>query len=107
MEIFQKILNDKFAKWAFIILAFLYLLIIFADFIAPYSSVYSNREMSYAPPSKIYTITQDGKLSFPYTYNYVREYEPSLMQTIYKQDRSTKYYLKPFVKGEKYKLFKE
>ena len=26
------------------------------------------------------------------------------MQTIYKQDRSTKYYIKPFAHGEKYKL---
>ena len=60
--------------------------------------------MSYAPPSTIYTITEEGKWSLPYTYNYIREYEPTLMQTIYKQDRSTKYYIKPFAKGEKYKL---
>lgn len=104
MEILQKIFKDKFARAAFIVLAIMYILILFADFIAPYSNYYSNRDMSYAPPSKIYTITEDGKLSLPYTYNYVREYEPSLMQTIYKQDRSTKYYIKPFVKGEKYKL---
>lgn len=104
MEILQKIFKDKFARAAFIVLAIMYILILFADFIAPYSNYYSNRDMSYAPPSKIYTITEDGKLSLPYTYNYVREYEPSLMQTIYKQDRSTKYYIKPFAKGEKYKL---
>ena len=33
-----------------------------------------------------------------------REFEPSLMQTIYKQDRSQKHYLKLFAKGEKYKF---
>ncbi len=104
MELFNKIYKDKFAFGAFLVLAFLYLIILFADFIAPYSSLYSNRDMSYAPPSKIYTITEDGRISKPYTYNYIREYEPSLMQTIYKQDRSTKYYIKPFVKGEKYKF---
>ena len=104
MELFNKIYKDKFAFGAFLVLAFLYLIILFADFIAPYSSLYSNRDMSYAPPSKIYTITEDGRISKPYTYNYIREYEPSLMQTIYKQDRSTKYYIKPFVKGEQYKF---
>lgn len=104
MELFNKIYKDKFAFGAFLVLAFLYFIILFADFIAPYSSLYSNRDMSYAPPSKIYTITEDGRISKPYTYNYIREYEPSLMQTIYKQDRSTKYYIKPFVKGEKYKF---
>ena len=94
MELVNKIVKDKFALGAFIVLALLYFIILFADFIAPYSNYYSNREMSYAPPSKIYTIDEDGKWSRPYTYNYIREFEPSLMQTIYKQDRSQKYYLK-------------
>ena len=104
MEILKKIFKDKFARAAFVVLAILYLVILFADFIAPYSSTYSNRDMSYAPPSKIYTITEDNKLSLPYTYNYVREYVPELMQTIYKQDRSHKYYIKLFTKGESHKI---
>lgn len=104
MELLHKIYKDKFAFGAFLILMFLYLIILFSDFIAPYSSYYSNRDMSYAPPSQIYTIDENGKFSKPYTYNYIREYEPSLMQTIYKHDRSQKHYLKLFAKGEKYKF---
>ena len=104
MELISKIKKDKFAFGALLVLLFLYLIILFADFIAPYTNHYSNRGMSYAPPSKIYTVTADGKLSRPYTYNYIREFEPSLMQTIYKQDRSQKHYLKLFAKGEKYKF---
>ena len=96
MELLSKIRKDKFAYCAFVLLCFMYIVILFADFIAPYSSHYSNRDMAYAPPSKVYTITSEGKLSLPYTYNYVREFEPSLMQTIYKQDRTQKYYLKLF-----------
>ena len=60
MELIKKIYKDKFAFGAFLVLAFLYLIILFADFIAPYSNYYSNREMSYAPPSKVYTITEYG-----------------------------------------------
>ena len=99
MEVIKKIFRDKFARTAFIILALLYLIILFADFIAPYSNTYSNRAMAYAPPSKIYTINECGKFSWPYTYNYVREYNPVLMQTVFKQDRSQKYYIKPFKNG--------
>lgn len=99
MELIRKIFQDKFAKTAFIILALLYLIILFADFIAPYSNTYANRDMAYAPPSKIYTIDECGKLSWPYTYNYVREFEPSLMQTVFKQDRCKKYYLTFFKNG--------
>ena len=104
MEILRKIFKDKFAKSAFIVLAVLYLLILFADFIAPYSNTYSNRDMSYAPPSKVYTIDENGKLSRPYTYNYIRKFEPALMQTVYKQDRSQKHFIKLFAKGESYKF---
>ena len=98
-DIIEKIFEDKFAKIAFLTLLFLYAVILFANFIAPYSNTYSNRDMSYAPPSKIYTIDESGRLSWPYTYNYIREYEPSLMQTVYKQDRSKKYYIKLLTNG--------
>ena len=104
MEIIKKIFQDKFARTAFIILAVLYLIILFADFIAPYSSNYSNRDMAYAPPSKIFTIDENGKLSLPYTYNYIRKYDSNLMQTVFKQDRTKKYYIKLFPRGEKYKF---
>lgn len=104
MEIIKKIFQDKFAKVAFLILIVLYTIILFADFIAPYSSTYSNRNLSYAPPSIIYTINERGKISLPYTYNYIREYDSDLMQTVYKEDRSTKYFIKPFNKGEGYKF---
>lgn len=104
MEFFNKVLKDKFAASALIILAIIYMIILFADFIAPYSANYSNRDLSYAPPSKIYTINEKGRLSLPYTYNYIRQYDSDLMQTIYKQDRTKKYYLKPFVKAEKHKI---
>ena len=104
MEIIKKIFEDKFAKAAFIVLLVLYCLILLADFIAPYSNMYSNRELSYAPPSAVYTINEQGKLSRPYVYNYIREYDSALMQTVYKQDRSKKYYLKILPKGEGYKF---
>ena len=103
-EFWHKLLQDKFAKISLIVLVVLYLVIILANFIAPYSNTYSNREMSYAPPSQIYTITTEHKLSRPYTYNYIREYDDDLMQTVYKQDRTKKYYLSLFVKAETYKI---
>ena len=100
----KQILKDKYVKIAFIVLAFLYIIILFADFISPYSESYSNRELSYAPPSVIYTINEQGKLSLPYTYNYKRVYDEQLMQTVYKMDRSQKFFIKPFARGEKYKF---
>ncbi len=101
----KKIKKDNFALTGIFVLAILYLIILFAPFIATYSQTYSIRNLSYAPPSKIFTITSDYKLSRPYTYNYVREFNPETYSIDYKLDRSQKYYLKFFAKGEKYKLF--
>ena len=101
---FKEILKDKFAGPALIILLVMYLCIACADFISPYSKDFSDRNQAYAPPSPVYTLTEEGKLSLPYTYNYIRVFEPKLYQNVYKLDRSQKHYIKLFVKGESYKI---
>ena len=100
----KEILKDKFAKIALITLTILYAFIFLADFIAPYSKDYANRDLAYVPPSKIYVINEKGHLSLPYTYNYTRQYIPDLMQTVFKEDRSQKYFIRPLVLGEEYKI---
>ena len=101
---FKEILKDKFAGKALIILMVMYLCIACANFIAPYSKDFSDRNQAYAPPSPVYTITEEGKLSLPYTYNYIRVFEPKLYQNVYQLDRSQKHYLRLFAKGEQYKI---
>ena len=104
-SLIKRLKKDKVTLTGIFILAFLYLAILLAPFIAPYSQTYSDRELSYAPPSKIFTVTSDYKLSKPYTYNYIREFNPETYSIDYKLDRSKKYYLNFFQKGESYKLF--
>lgn len=100
----KQILKDKFALLALILLACMYLAIGLADFFAVQKEEFSDRMMSYAPPSKIYIITSDGKFSLPYTYNYKRHFNPETFANEYKTDRSQKYYLKFFAKGFEYKF---
>ncbi len=100
----KQILKDKYATTALIVLVFMYLLILFADFVAPYSKDFSDRNQAYCPPSKVFVIDSDNKLSRPYTYNYKREYNPELYQTVYKLDRYQKYYINIFNKVDEYKI---
>ena len=86
--------KDKVSIVALVVLLLLYLAILFASFISPYEKNYSNRKLSYAPPSTIYTITKDGKFSRPYTYNLIREFDPSSLSMNFKEDRSQKHYIK-------------
>ena len=103
-SVFRQLVKDKFALVALIILGIIYFSLLFADIIAPYSKDFSDRNMSYAPPSKIFTINEKGKLSWPYTYNYQREFDQEAMQVDYVLDRSQKYFIKILPRGEKYKF---
>ena len=97
-NILKAVLKDKFARYAFFVLVTLYLAVFLAPFITPYSKEYSNRDKAYCPPSKIYVINEDGKLSFPYTYNYVRYFDKETFETKYIEDRAKKYRVKYFDK---------
>lgn len=104
VSVIKQIMRDKFALLALVVLAIIYFSLLFADTIAPYTKDFSDRTNSYAPPSTIFTINEKGKWSLPYTYNYKREFDPNAMQVDYKLDRSHKYFLKLFVRGQKYKF---
>jgi len=95
--------KDKFARIGLIILGIIYFAILFAPFIAPYSKDYSDRSLAYAPPSKIFTIDEQGHFSKPYTYNYIRKFDEQNFN-IYSLDRSQKHYLKFFSRGEDGKI---
>ena len=103
-EVLKQLLKDKFAKIALIVLGVIYLALLFADFLAPYTKDFSDRSMAYVPPSKVFTIDENGKFSRPYTYNYIREFDSQNLQMNYKLDRSQKHYLKFFAQGQGYKF---
>lgn len=103
-EVLIQLWKDKFAKAAIILLGVIYFTLFFADFIAPYTKDFSDRTMAYVPPSKIFTIDEHGKLSRPYTYNYIREFDKENLEIKYNLDRSQKHYVKFFSKGQPYKF---
>ena len=103
-DILQQLWKDKFSRIALIVLGLIYFCLLFADFIAPYTKDFSDRTMAYVPPSKVFTIDENGKLSKPYTYNYIREFDPVHLEIKYKLDKSQKHYIKFFAKGQPYKF---
>lgn len=103
-ELIKGIWKDKFARLALILLVIIYSALLFADFLAPYTKDFSDRTMAYVPPSKIFTIDEQGKLSKPYTYNWKREFDEVNLKIIYTLDRSQKHYIKFFSKGQSYKF---
>lgn len=103
-EVLKQLWKDKFARIALIVLGIIYLALFLADFIAPYTKDFSDRTMAYVPPSKIFTIDETGHLSKPYTYNYIRDFNPQTLEIEYNLDRSKKHYIKFFTQGQPYKF---
>ena len=103
-DLIKQLWKDKFARVALMVLGVIYFALLFADFIAPYTKDFSDRTMAYVPPSKIFTIDENGKFSKPYTYNYKREFDAQELKIIYTLDRSQKHYVKFFAQGQKYKF---
>ena len=103
--VLKQLIKDKFAFAALILLGIIYFMLLFADFIAPYTKDFSDRSMAYVPPSKIFVIDENGKFSAPYTYNYKREFDPVNLRIRYSLDRSQKHYIKFFSQGQPYKFW--
>lgn len=103
-EVLIQLWKDKFARVALIVLGIIYITLFFADFIAPYTKDFSDRTMAYVPPSKVFTIDENGNLSKPYTYNYVRTFNQDTLEIEYNFDRTKKHYVKFLSKGEPYKF---
>ena len=101
---FKQFFTDKFATISLCVLLILYIAIFLANFIALYPKDFSNRNLSYAPPSNVYFITPEGKLSRPYTYNYIRKFDKDSLRMYFVQDRTQKYYLTLFPDGFEYKF---
>ena len=104
-DFFYALKKDKIPFFAFTVLLLMYFAIALADFFAIYPSTYSNRKLTYQPPSKIYILDKNNHFKKPYTYNYIKTFNPDTLSIEYKQDRSKKYKIKFFSKGYEYKLF--
>lgn len=85
-----------------ILLAALHVLVLFAGFFAPYGFATQDREMPYAPPTRIHIVDANGRWHarpFVYAVNY-----SDGANTSYREDLSHTYPLRWFVRGAPYKV---
>jgi len=79
-------------------LAILHLVVIFAGFIAPYGPSVQNRELPYAPPTRVHFVDTSGFHLRPFVYS------QTLTLDSYKEDRTREYPLHLFARGETYTI---
>ncbi|MCF7916863.1 MAG: ABC transporter permease [Candidatus Omnitrophica bacterium] len=99
----RKLKQHKLAVFSFWLLLVLYLSAFFAPILSPYHYKTEKRAFSYAPPSKVYIVDKEGKLSWPFIYR--RNYQfNEFYKKVYQEDKTKEYPIKLFVKGDSYKF---
>jgi len=104
--IWRRFRHHKIGFISLIILAFLYIVAAFAGFFAPHSPNHRYSMYVSAPPQRIHFFDETGRFHvLPFVYGWKVSYDPMTFKRIYVEDRTAKYPVRLFVKGDPYLLF--
>lgn len=103
-RVLQSFFKHRLGVFGLIVLCILYLLVLFADFIAPYNFTETHTNFVYAPPSKIRFRDQEGKWIGPHIYEMKRSRDPVTFQVVFTEDTTKPVPIKFFVRGEEYRF---
>ncbi len=102
---FRRFRAHRLGMLGAIILAFLYLVVIFAPFVAPTDYLQQRRDYVNHPPTRIRWIDDEGNFSLrPFVYGTVRRRDPITLEVFWEEDYSKKYPIYFFVRGSSYKF---
>lgn len=101
----KKLKKHKLAIISLWILAFLYLLALFAEFFSPYDAGQFNRRHILAPPQAIHIFDQQGNLTRPHVYAIKGERHPVTRRIQYVNDYDKRYDLTLFAPSKRYEMW--
>lgn len=100
----QKFRRHKLAVTGSIILILLYLMALFADFLAPYTTEQRFNTLPYHQPTPIHFMDVHGGLQWPFVYATKGERDPKTLAMIYIEDTNVRLPIGLFVFAERHKL---
>jgi peptide/nickel transport system permease protein len=102
----RKFQKHKLAMAGAVVVILLYLVAIFADFLSPYDPNEFDKNRSYAQPSRLHFIREDGSFNLrPFVYGRIRTVDKETYERVYTEDTSRSYPVRFFVTGYTYRLF--
>ena len=104
LPIWRRFRKNRLGVISGIILVVLYTLAVFAPFFSPYPFDEFHGKVKFAPPQRIRVFDEQGRLTAPFTYAYKRQMDPETLALNYQEDRSTRYRVRFFVRGEPYRV---
>lgn len=102
--IWRRFRKHKLALVSLGVLAFLYLPVLLAPFLAPHNPFAYNQQLTGAPPMRIHFI-EDGRLQRPFVYGYESSVDFETMQRVFTVDTSQKSPVYFIISGYPYKLW--
>jgi peptide/nickel transport system permease protein len=105
MDWWQKFKRNSLARYGAMLLALFYLVVIFAEFVAPYDPYASQPDGSLLPPTQVFWKTEQGQFVGPHVYPTTQG--PVSLETgdrLLKSDRTQPSPLHFFVKGSEYRF---
>lgn len=103
--IWWKFKKHRLAVFGGYVLIILYILAIFCEFIAPYDPWRRFEEYKNAPPQIIHIYDKAGGFQSPFVYGMHQKMDMETFRKVFIEDKSKKYTLKLFVRGDGYKLW--
>ena len=83
-----------------------YLIAVFCEFFAPYNTYKQQEKYIYCPPQKIHFFDEEGNFYFrPFVYGIKRTTNPETWERVYTEDKTKKYPIYLFARGDTYKLW--
>lgn len=104
-KIVRRFLRHKIGIFGALILIVIYLASIFGGFIAPYNMLQKNEDYTYAPPTKIHFIDEEGDFHLrPFVYKLDKGRNSVTFAVEYQLNKEVKYPIHFLVRGEEYKF---
>ncbi|MDF1777258.1 MAG: ABC transporter permease [Rhizobiaceae bacterium] len=102
--IWWKFKKHRLAYYSGLFLLFCYIVIAFAEFIAPYDLAHRHIEDIYAPPQSVHFF-KDGDYIGPHVYERVRTLNMEILKREYSDNKSEVYSVKFFCEGDPYNMW--
>lgn len=103
--IWRKFRRHRLAMLSALVIIFLYSLAVFAEFYSVNDHHKRHVKYAKAPPHAVRFIDEEGNFHLnPFIYDMIQELDMDTLKRNYTEDRSTRYPIRFFVRGEPYKL---
>jgi peptide/nickel transport system permease protein len=102
--VWWKFRKHRFALFSGIVVILIYIVALFADFLAPFDPSQTNSIYLYAPPQTLHLTDEQGNWG-PYVNGYTSKVDPVALRREFAVDPTTKIPVKLFAHGWPYRLF--